>query len=200
MYQAELTAIYYAIDWFVKTSFDKIIIFTDKSSTMAIQRNFPSNHIIRNIYRQLIQYPQKTEIIGWTRAHVGTPGNERADLLAKQAIIETDSDVKENIPHPVSLIKRIGKLNMIKDWQLSWIESKKGRDTYRIIKKVDDSFVCSGQLTQYFITSHGSFPEYLAKIGKNRIIYVFAEGLETLIIIFLADVLTCPFSSTSTIP
>lgn len=40
-------------------------------------------------------------------------------------------------------------------------------DTYKIIKKVDENFVCSGQVTQYFITSHGSFPEYLAKIGKR---------------------------------
>lgn len=115
----------------------------------------------------MIQNPRKQVVFGWTRAHVGTIGNERADNLAKQATIETEADIKENISYPVSLIKRISKINMIRDWQQSWKDNKNGRDTYKIIKKVDENFVCSGQVTQYFITSHGSFPEYLAKIGKR---------------------------------
>lgn len=169
IYQAELIAIKYAINWFLDTDYKKVYIYTDnKSSTLALQRNFPANLIIKEIYTNLIQHPDKIVIIGWTRAHVGTLGNERADTLAKEAINRENANITENVPFPVTLIKRICKINTVKDWQREWRKSGKGRDTYTVLNRVDENFVCSGQLLQYFITAHGSFPEYLKKIGKRN--------------------------------
>lgn len=64
VYRAELIAIQYAISWFLDTSYGKVIIYTDnKSSTMALQRNFPANQI-RNIYRKPFQHPERKVTIG----------------------------------------------------------------------------------------------------------------------------------------
>lgn len=107
--------------------------------------------------------------MGWTRAHIGTVGNERADSLAKLAIESENSDITAIIPYPISLVKRIGRDTMIKEWQQDWSssENRNGRDTYRVIKKVREDFLCSNQVIQYYLTSHGSFPCYLKKIGKK---------------------------------
>lgn len=168
IYQAELTAIRYAIDWFMSSHFTMAYLFTDnKASTLVLQRNFPINDIVKNIYDNFNSHPEKELTLGWTRAHIGNPGNERADELAKAAIDPAVADVVEEVKFPISWVKRICLENIRSDWQEDWRHNVKGSDTYKVFKKVDDSFICVSQVIQYFVSAHGSFPEYLFKIGKR---------------------------------
>lgn len=169
VYQAELTAIKSVIRWFATYQESSIIIYTDsKSSYLVLQRTFPSNMIIKEIFQLLINNTNKKITIGWIKAHAGNPGNERADELAKLAISENNSDTTEEVPFPISIVKRFCKLKEIEEWQDIWNNSPDGRDTYNIIKKVSTDFTCKNQVVQYFITAHGSFPIFLKKIGKRQ--------------------------------
>jgi ribonuclease HI len=99
--RAELYAIYRAIKRIEKYyTFDRIVIFTDseysqKATTLWIH-NWKKNNwknakkkpvenqdLIKKVDELLQKYPGKIEI-KWTRAHVGTRGNEEADRLANR--------------------------------------------------------------------------------------------------------------------
>lgn len=134
---------------------------------MVLQRTFPTNIIVKDIFDQMIRNPTKSLTIGWTKAHVGNKGNERADLLAKEVTELDTSDIFDNLSFPISIVKRFCKMNMIGDWQSYWKNSKDGRETYGLFKKVDVNYLCTSQVQQYFITGHGSFPTFLFKIGKR---------------------------------
>lgn len=69
--------------------------------------------------------------------------------------------------YPISIVKRFCRENTLREWQNYWNNSTDGRETYRIIKKVDVKYLCSSQVQQYYITGHGSFPTFLFKIGKR---------------------------------
>lgn len=169
IYQAELIAIKFAIKWIMISEHTKAYIFTDnRASFLVLQRAFPSNEIIREIFEEVIKNNRKSIYIGWTRAHVGTLGNERADTLAKEAIDKENADIYENEKYPISVIKKYCKDNCIKEWQEYWKNTPKGSDTYLILKKVDNNFLCSSQVIQYYLTGHGSSPAFLKKIGKRR--------------------------------
>lgn len=168
IFQAELLAIRYAINWFINSRFHDAVIFTDsRASFMVLQRTFPVNNIVKEIFDMLIQNARKRITVGWTRAHIGNIGNERADELAKSAINENESDLVDIQNFPISLIKKFCREKAILDWQSYWEQSGKGRDTYSVMKRVNTNYICVNQIVQYFITSHGSFPVFLNKIGKR---------------------------------
>lgn len=168
IYQAELVAIKHAVKWFINSEYIKATIFTDsKASYLVLQRTFPINIIIKEVFESMVQNPDKALTIGWIKAHAGNPGNERADELAKGAIIAIQADIQDFQKFPISLVKKYCRDNVLKEWKIYWKNSKKGRETYEIIKKVDFNYVCSKQVIQYFVTSHGSFPAFLYKIGKR---------------------------------
>lgn len=168
VYQAELIAILHAIKWVMDSCYNSAHIFTDSmSSTYALQFIFPRNDIIKDIFTVLLQNPNKKVYISWVKAHVGLEGNERADLLAKEAITG-DTDVHhESVGFPKSCLKNWMRHKVITDWQSDWQVSDKGRDTYSVINKVDTEYICTDQVIQYFISGHGSFPEFLYDIKKK---------------------------------
>lgn len=169
IYQAELNAIKHVLYWFSNSDSQVIVIFTDsKSSFLSLQRLFPSNDLIKEIYTIIATYTRKQVILGWIKAHAGNDGNERADQLAKQAIYSEQADITENLPYPLSLLKYYYKNKELKEWQENWNDSPDGRDTYGIIKTVSREYICNSQVVQYFISAHGSFPSYLKKIGRRR--------------------------------
>ena len=107
--------------------------------------------------------------IKWVKTHVGIYGNERADSLAKQVLEENDEfyDHELDIPYPISYLKKNISKKIDTDWQEHWDNSEKGRDTYKIIKKINRNYLCKNQVSLYFLTGHGSFPSYLFKINKK---------------------------------
>ncbi|GBN07505.1 hypothetical protein AVEN_244882-1 [Araneus ventricosus] len=104
--------------------------------------------------------------LGWIRAHVGQQRNERADELAKDAILSTNA-TEVTIPLPKSSAKRDLKQRSLIKWQYMWDGHKYGRSTHKVITKVGlRSHNWPSELTQ-FITGHGPFPFYLYLFGKH---------------------------------
>lgn len=167
IYQAELFAILQAIEWFSVSNYTDLLLLSDSHSAVeALRLAFPRNYIIHQIFTILLNIPNKKVSIQWTKSHVGTEGNERADLLAKEAA-NNDSLEPIQLLFPTSLLKKALKSNLISNWQSSWSSSTKGRFTFKILNKVDPDFICKGTVIPYFLSGHGSFPSFLFKIGKK---------------------------------
>lgn len=150
------------------TNYDSVHILTDSlSSTYALSNIFPGNDIIKNIFDLMINNLNKTVYASWVKAHVGLCGNERADCLAKEAISGGDYVDMPFIKFPKSCLKNWLNNKVLEDWQSYWNGSDKGRDTSRVINKVNKDFLCANQVVQYFITGHGSFPSFLYNIKKK---------------------------------
>ena len=98
-------------------------------------------------YKSVLQNPEKSYYIKWVKAHVGVRGNERADELAKSVILDGIYDKIRKIPYPISVIKNYIKENIMKEWQVSWTVSEKGRDTYKVLNKVDADYLCPFQIS-----------------------------------------------------
>lgn len=104
--QAELFAIQSSTDWFINSPFNSVLILSDShSSVEALKIVFPRNSIITHIYQQLLKHPDKQVYVQWTRAHVGTEGNERADSIAKQAITNNLYDDLIHLSFPLSVVR-----------------------------------------------------------------------------------------------
>ena len=77
------------------------LIYTDsETSFKVLQRLFPQNEIIKQMYEKIRKMPEKMIHIKWTKAHIGTTGNERADYLAKQVIQEIIFDYQIALRYP----------------------------------------------------------------------------------------------------
>lgn len=167
IYQAELFAIYKAISWIASSSYTSAIIFSDSHSSVDVLKLlFPRNCIIKDIYNKLLEIPQKKIAIQWIKAHAGNTGNERADLLAKKVITDNVFDEEIHLPIPLSAIKYYYNKKSLSDWQLHWSNSTKGRNTYKIINKVNQDFITPSTIIPYYLSGHGSFPAFLYKINR----------------------------------
>ncbi|GIX89956.1 RNA-directed DNA polymerase from mobile element jockey [Caerostris extrusa] len=79
VYQAELLAIFKALQWAKQNDFSKICIKTDSmSSIQAIRKFFNKNSLVQKI-RNIIQELRAKQIsIEWIKAHSGIMGNEKS--------------------------------------------------------------------------------------------------------------------------
>jgi ribonuclease HI len=167
VFQAEALALVRAIEWFRDTDFKKLLIITDsQSSFMALQNICPKSQLILDFLNICEMLEGRLVSIRWQRAHVGNIGNEAADALAKASI---DLVAMESvIPYPGSFLRGSIKRLLLDRWQNIWENSGKGRYTYSICPKVSYDLQFMEQVVIYFVTGHGSFPEYLYRIGKKE--------------------------------
>lgn len=103
VYTTEMLAIKHSLKWILtnpqKTNTTPITILTDsKSSIEALEAPITkkTTNLINQIKDLITQIENRIEIV-WIPAHVGIKGNEKADLLAKQATDKQNIDIKTEI-------------------------------------------------------------------------------------------------------
>lgn len=126
IFMAELLAIFKAVEYIVENCKNKYFsIISDSKSVLeclcAIEED---KELIVNLRNKIILLNIR---LYWTRSHIGTVGNERADVFAKEACL------KGNIDYAFEPTKRDIKKNL----DSLYLQSKNG-SRFRTIRKTED--------------------------------------------------------------
>lgn len=152
IFQAELLAIASAIDWAISSSFTIMILTDNQSSFLSLQQFFSSNSISYNIISKIKSHTRLLFNIGWIKGHHNIEGNDKADALAKSPKFSMCQ-----FPLPISHLKNLLKIKLLKDWETLRTEDSAGLYTFNFIQK--PTFLQSDdQVLFYFLSGHDSFP------------------------------------------
>ena len=168
VFQTELTAILRATEYIIDSyPSQNIIIYSDsRASLMAIKDRQSRNLTVQSIQKNMVELESVGVklTLAWVKAHVGIEGNERADILAKEAVT-MNASLAIGMPAPLSWTKGVLRARTQTEWNNRWKTSLKGKWTREIFPnlktrimagKIKHSFV-----TTQFLTGHGKFGVYL---------------------------------------
>ena len=116
VYQAELMAIKEAATILTQIpDLSTIKIYVDSQAALrTFQADFVKSKLALQSIEALNQVKHQIMVFVWTRAHVGTPGNEEADRLAKEG---TELEIIEDIPVPACTAKSLIESSIRTLWQ-----------------------------------------------------------------------------------
>lgn len=159
VFQAELFAILEALNWLRDKNIGSFVLISDSRSALTVLANYPYyNPLTVQIYNNLSHFSPNNYKFLWTRAHVGTSGNEAADVMAKCG---TELD---NITHSVGLSYRCCRRELerrsLTVWQNRWTCLDSQNSALSLIPWVSRKRNWSDHFLTQFITGHGKFPAY----------------------------------------
>ena len=99
-----------------------------------------------------IQESGRKVTLVWFPAHVGIPGNEKADALAKAAT--TREQIDRWIPASIKDVKRAVGHNIIQQWQTRWVSDPRTQHHKTIEKLVStkSKFQCASRRKEILIS------------------------------------------------
>jgi ribonuclease HI len=112
-------AILIALEWLTKLTHTTVSVFSDsKSAIFALQERSSTVNLVNQIHAMLEQLQTKdiSVNLSWIRAHVGTPGNLRADELAKLAAKNHNKFAYDLYPKSYAR-KKIFEVNLVNWWR-----------------------------------------------------------------------------------
>jgi len=176
LFQAELIEIKNSIEFFQTYCENTIVqnrnvcIFSDSQSAISAIKQYRNSHpIVSDIKNLIISLENKFVFhFKWIKGHSGIIGNERADLLAKEA---SNVDLSESIYNlfPLSFAKRHFKSVTINEWEHNWKMTSKASQTKQFFPSINDRLAIkylkpNYKLTQ-FLSGHGNFNAYLKRFN-----------------------------------
>ncbi|GIZ02133.1 uncharacterized protein CEXT_569031 [Caerostris extrusa] len=112
----------------------------------------------------------------WTKAHVGTDGNERADIYAKEAT------TKDHVDFHIGLSIKHIKAELAKaiktEWQLQWSSSSKGRAVHELCRHVCSQRIHGSYFLNQIITGHEALASYQHKFFNSSPICSCGKEIE----------------------
>lgn len=107
IYTGETLAILEALKVAIKTPRDTIIFTDSLSAIQGIQQLYPRDPILQQIKSQISKFHQldKTIEFTWIPSHIGIPGNEKADSIARAATTDPASIIINKIPTMMYITK-----------------------------------------------------------------------------------------------
>ncbi|XP_023237782.1 transcriptional regulator ATRX homolog [Centruroides sculpturatus] len=141
-------------------------IYTDSAATVTKLRNKDTtNPISIDIFAE-VAISSNSYAVNWIRGHQGTPGNERADYLARNATLN-HTNHHDYVHIPKSKLKSLVWNEAINAWQADWDKISCQHITKRFFPRIQNRMQNkwmqpSHELTQ-FLTEHGRFRVYLKR-------------------------------------
>ena len=141
-YFGELYGLLMALDLVVfNNSNQKVLIFTDNQAAITSYEQLKQQsgqYLLQEIALRIESPPRQLEI-HWIPAHSGVPGNELADIAAKEATgwratgpPSTPSHTPPNLPTLTSAYKTAARYRANEQWAENWKTEKHGRTTFKL--------------------------------------------------------------------
>ena len=117
-----------------------VYIFTDNQATIRSSRR-PKNQAGQYMLKRIVELNEtlKRDItIQWIPAHIGVPGNEPADIAAKEATgwrkegIDSQTETPSSLQTIISAIKSITRKHSRFQWGKAWDTDRHGRTSHRL--------------------------------------------------------------------
>lgn len=132
-FDAELVAILKALTWVYDKQIMKSVIFSDSLSALQVIKalKISDSNIVKELFFMLYQIQNSgIEVaFAWVPSHVGIPGNEMVDKIAKESY---DKPVTIFVNKSKRVIERNIDKSVMDIWQDRWDLSNKGRFYYSV--------------------------------------------------------------------
>ena len=143
VYTAELMAIYTALGRIYQSPQRNFVIFSDSQSAItAIANRFTEHPLVKRIHTciGMLQFSDKLVHLCWTPAHVGVPGNEAADSLARSA---TAKPIVHGAKIPMRDLYPVIKSVIWSEWESTWSDVPVFENKLRAVKSSIKEFSTS---------------------------------------------------------
>ncbi|KAJ8983333.1 hypothetical protein NQ317_003138 [Molorchus minor] len=125
------------------------------------------------LYRETLEKAQRKMLLGIVGAY-RTTSTEALQVIAGLPPIDLIAEERGRIykknPRERKGVKKSERGNTLRVWQERWSEGRKGSRTRTLIPRIQEWLDCRHRQVDYylaqFLTGHGSFGQYLKRIGK----------------------------------
>lgn len=173
VFMAELAAIYQAMLWMNHYQILNYHLYTDSRSSLQAFNSLDTElGVVQNI--KDLWHPGIS--FSWVKAHVGLPGNEEADTMAKHG---TNLDeVNLHFDYSVHQLKTLVRRYTYGLWQQRWDSASKGRQTYKFFPTVSLKRLKHNFYLNQIYTGHGVFAVHQQRIFGANAECQFCGGLQ----------------------